>query len=215
MQIDAERWQYDNVSADTIIQFASLLSRSGLPGWKVTYASRGQYSNSLLPISTPLWNADYRGSVNGSYPGDNWASGWAPYSGQTPIILQYTSTPYDKNAYRGTLEQLLALTGGGNMADINTDYQGGGARDLAHGKGIGVSDYEHDRIAGAYDQASQSNTKAASILSQAQSNGSGISELKAAVAGISTGGGLSDGDRALIQSLLDAVNALSSRLASP
>jgi hypothetical protein len=71
LQIDAERWSYDDVQSGTVIQFAGLLVNSGVPGWKVTYASRGQYGNSLRGIATPLWNADYRGSVNGSYPGDN------------------------------------------------------------------------------------------------------------------------------------------------
>lgn len=55
------------------------------------------------------------------------------------------------------------------------------------------------------------------ILSQAQSNGSGISELKTALAGLQlpAAGGLSDGDRAAIAALTEAVNALNSRLATP
>jgi hypothetical protein len=55
--------------------------------------------------------------VNGSYPGDNYA-GWAAYSGKTPILAQYTSVPYDKNAYRGSLAQLLALTAQPSGADM-------------------------------------------------------------------------------------------------
>jgi len=110
MQIDAEKWPYDPVSAATVLAFASLLVRSGLPGWKVTYASHGQFGDSLRGCVTPLWNANYNGSVGGSYPGDNY-TGWAAYSGQVPVIAQYTSTPYDHNAFRGTLAELLALTG--------------------------------------------------------------------------------------------------------
>lgn len=115
-QIDAEKWEYDAVSATTVKQFAALLVSSGLPGYKVTYASRGQYGDGLAGIVTDLWNADYRGGP--SYPGDGWVrvgsspAGWAPYSGKAtgPKFLQYTSTPYDKDAFRGSLEQLLALT---------------------------------------------------------------------------------------------------------
>jgi hypothetical protein len=124
MQVDAEKWPYDAVSAGTVRQFAELLVQSGVPCWKVTYASRGQYGDSLAGIATPLWNADYRGSSGGSYPGDGWTSsggqraGWADYSGQTPVLLQYTSTPYDKDAYRGTLDQLKTLVGG-DMATID------------------------------------------------------------------------------------------------
>jgi Glycosyl hydrolases family 25 len=119
MQIDAEKWPYDAVSASTVKQFAALVTRSRVHGFVVTYASRGQYGDTLRGIGTPLWNADYRGSSGGSYPGDRWTSsrgssaGWAPYSGRTPVFLQYTDTPYDRDAYRGGLDQLRALTSGG------------------------------------------------------------------------------------------------------
>lgn len=39
------------------------------------------------------------------------APGWKSYGGITPKILQYTSTPHDMNAFRGTQQQLLALWG--------------------------------------------------------------------------------------------------------
>lgn len=107
MQIDAEKWPYDAVSALTVKNFAALVQQSGLPGFKITYASRGQYGDSLAGIVTPLWNANYSGGP--SYPGDSWSTGWQSYSGRVPAILQYTSTPYDKNAFRGTLAQLKAL----------------------------------------------------------------------------------------------------------
>jgi hypothetical protein len=35
--------------------------------------------------------------------------GWAPYGGVTPIIWQYTSTPLDTNAFKGTTAQLADL----------------------------------------------------------------------------------------------------------
>lgn len=124
LQVDAERWSYDNVAPPTVLSFARLLV--GQPGYHVTYASRGQYGDTLRGIATTLWNADYRGSTAGSYPGDGWVSyggqpaGWAPYSGQSPVFLQYSDTPYDKDAFRGSLSQLLALTSnpnGGTMAE--------------------------------------------------------------------------------------------------
>lgn len=112
LQIDLEKWPYDQVSATVGMQFADLLVSSGVPGWKVTYASRGQYGNSLTGISTPLWNAAYHSS---SYAGDS-ASDWAPYSGRVPVLWQYTSTPFDKNAFRGQLDDLLAMIGGDSMS---------------------------------------------------------------------------------------------------
>lgn len=147
LQIDLEKWPYDPVSlprsagldapalheqvrqvvapelltdlvaarASTGMQFAQLLVDAGLPGWKVTYASRGQYGNNLTGIVTPLWNAAYHSS---SYPGDG-ATDWAPYSGKTPVLWQYTSTPFDKNAFRGSLDEFLALTGGIDMAQLD------------------------------------------------------------------------------------------------
>jgi len=111
MQIDAELWKYDAVSARVVKDFAALLVRSGMPGYKVTYASRGQYGDSLAGIVTDLWNANYNGGPG--YPGDSWAPGWGPYSGKTPRFLQYTSTGYDHDAFRGSLSDLRALLSGG------------------------------------------------------------------------------------------------------
>lgn len=115
-QIDLERWPYDAVPASVGIQAAQLL-RARTGRWTILYASRGQYGNQLTSWDGPLWNADYVSS--GAYPGDGWAPGWAPYSGKTPTILQYTSsatiaglTTSDRNAFRGTLDQLLALVAG-------------------------------------------------------------------------------------------------------
>jgi hypothetical protein len=117
LQVDAERWPSDNVSPDTVKAFARLLVDSGCPGFKVTYASRGQYGDSLTGIATPLWNAAYHSAT---YPGDG-AADWAPYSGRAPVFWQYTSTPFDKNAYRGSLDELLALLGGDDMAALQND----------------------------------------------------------------------------------------------
>ena len=41
-------------------------------------------------------------------------AGWGPYGGVTPVIWQYTSTPLDTNAYKGTQDQLAAVFAGGD-----------------------------------------------------------------------------------------------------
>lgn len=87
----------------------------------IVYGSHGQYGNGLTGIGHPLWNANYpsreqRGFAV-AYPGDGYA-GWAPYSGQTPVIAQYSSsatiaghTTCDANAFRGSVDDLLTLIG--------------------------------------------------------------------------------------------------------
>lgn len=119
-QVDLELWPYDRVAGSTGTAFADLLA-AATGKTVVIYASRGQYGNSLSG-SRPLWNADYPSGAAGHYrelyPGDA-ARGWMSYSGRTPVIWQYTSnatiggqTGCDANAFRGTLDQLLALVAG-------------------------------------------------------------------------------------------------------
>lgn len=119
LQIDLEKWPYDSVSSTTGLLFARMLVNSGVPGWKVTYASREQYGNSLTGIATSLWNAAYYGST---YPGDN-ASDWAQYSGKTPVLWQYTNVPFDKNAFRGSLGDLLSLIGAAMTSPLTPTEQ--------------------------------------------------------------------------------------------
>jgi Glycosyl hydrolases family 25 len=123
MQVDAEKWPDDPVThpsraavaarTSTTLTFTQMLAARLPPSaWLVVYASRGQYGDTLRGLRCPLWNAAYHGRT---YPGDT-ASDWAAYSGQVPVLWQYTSTPYDQSAFRGTLGQLLALTGGDDMS---------------------------------------------------------------------------------------------------
>lgn len=107
LQVDAEKWPYDQVSAQTVIDFCTLLNNEVQHGWKVCYASRGQYGDSLTGIPIDLWNAHYVGT----YPGDK-SSDFAPYSGKVPVGLQYTNTPFDQNGFPGTVNDLLARMGG-------------------------------------------------------------------------------------------------------
>jgi hypothetical protein len=129
-QIDLERWPYDSVPASVGIAAGQLLrARTGRQ--VVLYASRGMYGDQLGVWDGPLWNADYVSHAVGSpaqmYPGDAWSPGWAPYSGQTPALLQFTSsatiaglTTCDANAFRGSVDQLRALLTHPNGANMTT-----------------------------------------------------------------------------------------------
>lgn len=124
-QVDLEKWPYDHVPAALGIAFGREL-RERTCRLVVMYASRGQYGNELTGWDGPLWNAAYGtnqpGPFKALYPGDG-SSRWAPYSGKTPLFLQYTSaatiaglTTSDANAFRGTVEELRALiTQGGTV----------------------------------------------------------------------------------------------------
>lgn len=120
-QIDLERWPYDNVAASKGIELAQRW-RDKTGRQTILYASRGQYGDTLSSWDGPLWNADYRMAPD--YAGDGWLSyggapaGWAPYSGKVPAILQYTSTPFDLNAFRGSREDFRTMINGGNMAGM-------------------------------------------------------------------------------------------------
>jgi GH25 family lysozyme M1 (1,4-beta-N-acetylmuramidase) len=122
LQVDLERWPYDQVSAAAGVAFATALRRA-TGHYVVIYASRGQYGNTIPP-GFDLWNANYPSGRAAHYPdlypGDN-GVGWAAYSGRAPVLWQYTSSGTvgsqpgcDVNAYRGSLDQLLALTAGLN-----------------------------------------------------------------------------------------------------
>jgi GH25 family lysozyme M1 (1,4-beta-N-acetylmuramidase) len=121
IQVDLEKWPQDSVSATTGCAFADEVRRA-TGKYVIVYASRGQYGNSI-PAGCDLWNAAYpsirSGHYSTLYPGDN-GVGWNVYSGRTPVIWQYSSNATigtqggcDANAYRGTLDQLLALTRSG------------------------------------------------------------------------------------------------------
>jgi hypothetical protein len=82
----------------------------------IVYAPKWVYGNALAGLDYPLWASSYvtgSGTASGLYPGDT-SSKWSAYSGQVPLILQFTSsatiagqTTSDANAYRGTLTELL------------------------------------------------------------------------------------------------------------
>jgi hypothetical protein len=86
------------------------------------YAPKWCYGDALVGLSWPLWASSYvsgTGGFRALYPGDD-STRWAAYSGQTPAILQYSSsatiggqTTSDANAYRGTLQELTTLVAPG------------------------------------------------------------------------------------------------------
>ena len=130
-QVDAEMWPDDHPPPATCKAMCDrLVARTGRR--VILYAPRGHYGNRLTGVGHPLWNANYGSDPVGwyfaLYPGDG-SPGWAPYSGQTPLFLQYgsktiigTQRSCDANAYRGTVEDLRALiTGGAIMVDNIND----------------------------------------------------------------------------------------------
>jgi GH25 family lysozyme M1 (1,4-beta-N-acetylmuramidase) len=119
-QADAETSSSGLPSPSEVKLFADTLAN--LTDRKVVvYASAGQYGNRLAGLRHPLWNARYGTNPHGQfktiYPGNS-SAGWNTYSGQTPLLLQYGSnatiagrTTCDANAFRGTVDQLLAALG--------------------------------------------------------------------------------------------------------
>lgn len=177
----------------------------------VCYASHGMYGDRLTGLGHPLWNANYpsdrKAGFASLYPGDSF-SGWKAYSGQTPIICQFSSsatigglTTCDANAFRGTLAQLKSLISGGNA------IMGTPAAD----------DVWNDDIIpnGAADAPDNPTTKAAFALGDARTRiialQAEVTELKAAVAKIPTTAGtatISAADKAdIVKGVLDGFAA--------
>lgn len=113
-----------------LLAVADALVRHGLRP-KLAYAPKwywGQIgSPSLTGLSDRgmgLVSSEYPGGSG--YPGDN-ADGWSPYGGMTPILYQFTDvaveggqTVGDRNAYRGTIQQLAAFLGATTPAPSTT-----------------------------------------------------------------------------------------------
>jgi GH25 family lysozyme M1 (1,4-beta-N-acetylmuramidase) len=125
LQADCEKWRGDPHTVPSKAEITAFCDRlvARMPKLRpVVYAPKWVYGNSLAGLKYPLWASSYvtgAGGFRSLYPGDS-SSRWAPYSGQTPAILQYTSsatiggqTTSDANAYRGTLAQLVALVAPG------------------------------------------------------------------------------------------------------
>lgn len=130
-QVDLEHWSnangvYDAVAPAHGVRMCQLLR--DLTGRRVVlYAPRWAYGDTI-PGTDPLWASAY--GTNGVagyrelYPGDS-SNRWAPYSGRTPMILQYSSRAIigsqgtcDANAFRGSTDDFHRFITGRNLAEM-------------------------------------------------------------------------------------------------
>lgn len=130
LQVDCEKWNGDAGTMPPRADIEAFCDRLAdrMPKLRpIVYAPEWAYGGSLKGLSYPLWASSYvsgSGAASALYPGDN-SSRWDAYSGQTPAILQFTSsatiagqTTCDANAYRGSLTQLTALVAPGWEQDM-------------------------------------------------------------------------------------------------
>jgi len=130
LQVDCEKWGGKQSTVPSKAEIQAFCDRlvDRMPKLRPTvYAPKWVYGDSLKGLPYPLWASSYvsgSGSFKALYPGDG-SSRWGAYSGQTPAILQYTSsatiggqTTSDANAFRGTIQQLKALVAPGWEDDL-------------------------------------------------------------------------------------------------
>jgi hypothetical protein len=121
LQVDCEKWNDDPDTVPTkayIQQFCNQLRTSTPKLMPIVYAPKWVYGDKLSGLGYPTWASSYvtgSGYASDLYPGDS-SSKWAPYGGQVPAILQFSSsatiagqTTCDANAYRGTIVDLIKL----------------------------------------------------------------------------------------------------------
>lgn len=125
LQVDCEIWGGNRATLPTraeITAFCDRLRQRAPKLMPIVYGPEWCYGDKLAGLGYPLWASRYvdgAGAASALYPGDG-SSKWGAYSGQTPEILQFTSsatiagqTTCDANAYRGTLAQLTKLVAPG------------------------------------------------------------------------------------------------------
>jgi len=133
LQVDCEKWGGKQSTVPSKAEIQAFCDRlvAKMPKLRpIVYAPKWVYENSLDGLKYPTWASNYvagSGSARALYPGDSSAR-WAPYSGEVPAILQYSSSAViggqstsDADAYRGTLAQLTALVAPGWSEDVNVD----------------------------------------------------------------------------------------------
>lgn len=135
LEMDAERWPAGGDRTKPNKGYLQTLGNrlvAKMPRLRpLCYASEGQYGDSLKGLTFPLWNANYPSSTRRGFKdayahaGGDSGPGWVAYSGQMPVLWQYTSsatiggqTTSDANAFRGTLDQLKALVAPGWKDDL-------------------------------------------------------------------------------------------------
>jgi hypothetical protein len=135
LQVDCEKWNNNSATVPgkaDIKAFCDQLRKRAPKLRPIVYAPRWVYQNSLSGLGYPLWASAYvsgDGAASKLYPGDS-SSKWDAYSGQTPAILQFTSsskiagqTTSDANAFKGTLAQLTALVAPGWSSSAAPDTE--------------------------------------------------------------------------------------------
>jgi len=131
LQVDCEEWGSNPGTVPGRADIEAFCDRLRVRAPKlraIVYAPEWVYGNKLAGLDYPLWASRYvsgSGAASKLYPGDG-SSKWGAYSGQTPAILQFTSsaviagqTTCDANAYRGTLAELTALVAPGWTEEID------------------------------------------------------------------------------------------------
>jgi lysozyme len=121
LQVDCEKWNGDSSTVPSkadIKAFCNRLKQKAPKLTPIVYAPKWVYGNTLTGLGYPLWASAYvdgSGAASKLYPGDN-SSKWDDYSGQTPAILQFTSsatiagqTTCDANAFKGSRADLVKL----------------------------------------------------------------------------------------------------------
>lgn len=174
LQLDCEIWGGSKSTLPGLADIRACCDRlvARMPKLKpIVYAPKWAYQNQLSGLRYPLWASNYvggSGAPRALYPGDG-SNGWTAYSGQTPAILQFTSsatiagqTTCDANAFRGTLQDLTALLAPGwaGSAPIAIDGDDMSAEDARDGFMLVLWDAAHAgrqdaayAAAGASDQA--------------------------------------------------------------
>lgn len=130
LQVDCEKWGGDASTVPSKAEIKAFCDRlvAKVPKLRpIVYAPEWVYGDRLAGLGYPLWASSYvtgSGAASKLYPGDG-SSRWHAYSGQTPAVLQFTSsatiagqTTCDANAFRGSLAQLTALVAPGWDDDV-------------------------------------------------------------------------------------------------
>jgi hypothetical protein len=141
LQVDCEKWNNDSGTVPSKADIKTFCDRlvAKMPKLRpIVYGPSWVYGNTLAGLGYPLWASSYVngvGAASALYPGDG-SGKWSPYSGQTPAILQFSSsatiagqTTCDANAYRGTLAELTNLVAPG--WEIDMDLTDENLRDIA------------------------------------------------------------------------------------
>jgi lysozyme len=110
--IDCEQSGGSRPGVDWCVRFTAALHALGGRVWSVYYPSwyLSLTGGSLASLGLPVIASDYRSYSDSSWP--------VSYGGVTPTVWQYTSTPIDMNAFKGTPAELVALINGGS-SDMN------------------------------------------------------------------------------------------------